>query len=227
MRKTSLFLMTLMLVMATSAWAAPCVQGTMADYLLLGPEGCTIFDKVFYDFGYQGLNKGAADVQVIPLADNPFNPGLGFQSLWVAAGSGQMDSNITFTVAVDGDPAPLRIKDASLVMFGGARAPGSATVTEGLCLPGGGCIDTLYTFDFGLPGAVQLQDSTIFAPKGVILVMKDIGVIGGGFAGQLPGSAAISYVEDRFSQVPEPASIMLLGAALLGIGGIFRRKKAA
>jgi hypothetical protein len=60
----------------------------------------------------------------------------------------------------------------------------------------------------------------VFDPVSVVdIVMKDIGVRGG-----VDGVATLSAVEQRFSQVPEPGTLALIGAGLLALG-VLRRKR--
>jgi len=53
-----------------------------------------------------------------------------------------------------------------------------------------------------------------------LFVTKDI------YVGAALGGATISYVDQTFKTVPEPASLAVLGAGLLGIGFIRRRQAA-
>jgi hypothetical protein len=53
----------------------------------------------------------------------------------------------------------------------------------------------------------------------VIHVSKDIGV-----NGSAEGLATISGVTNNFSEVPEPATMLLLGSGLVGLAGFARRR---
>jgi hypothetical protein len=76
------------------------------------------------------------------------------------------------------------------------------------------------TFDDGTSDSQVVNDVT-FSPSGSLTVSKDITVTDSGTSGH----AEISLVADTFSQtgVPEPATMVLVGAALCGIAVIRRR----
>jgi hypothetical protein len=54
----------------------------------------------------------------------------------------------------------------------------------------------------------------------VVDVVKDIELLGGS-----DGSASLlSGVQNQFSEVPEPGSMLLMGTGALGLAGVLRRK---
>jgi hypothetical protein len=109
------------------------------------------------------------------------------------------------------------IKDASLVQSAsGFTGTGDATITETL-----GGITSITTVN--TQGTTILSANTNFTPTGSIGVVKDIGVSGG-----TNGTASISAIQDTFSQVvPLPATFVLFGTGLAGLGLVRRRRKNA
>jgi hypothetical protein len=57
-------------------------------------------------------------------------------------------------------------------------------------------------------------------PVSIVDVIKDVTLLGG-----TNGSAAlVSGVQNQFSEVPEPGSLMLLGSGVVGVAGMLRRR---
>jgi hypothetical protein len=113
------------------------------------------------------------------------------------------------------------IIDAHLAMNGSQSGSGSATVTENLCF--GNSQPPCMTPDVTLkvessPTLVMLSDAAFFAPVERLTVDKDVNVSGG-----LDGTAQISGVINTISQVPEPGTMFLIGAGLLGLRFLKRR----
>lgn len=224
--KKTLLLIAVLVVGSVASFAADCTTGTLAYFIGLGSTGCTIGDKTFYNFTFTGTAGGgataltSADVTVNPLTSGDLGVLFNFA---LGAGPGQTnDVFVSFDVAVSSGPA--LIKDASLVQTGSIAGTGFGTIGENVCPTDTtsqctGTVSHLDTFDAN--GLVQLSDNTVFSPTGTIHATKDAFVTGG-----TAGLASISGMEDRFSQtIPEPASLSLMGAALLGLAAMIRRKK--
>ncbi len=119
------------------------------------------------------------------------------------------------------------INGASLLTIGVADGNGAQVAVDELILgqPGAQVLGTLSTFDTGaVSGDGVFADAIQFAPRLSIRVLKDI-VLDSFLIGSGPGgSARISFVEQRFSVVPEPSTLALLAIGLTGIGVFGRRR---
>ena len=119
------------------------------------------------------------------------------------------------------------INGASLLTIGVADGNGAQVAVDELILgqPGAQVLGTLSTFDTGaVSGDGVFADAIQFAPQLSIRVLKDI-VLDSFLIGSGPGgSARISFVEQRFSVVPEPSTLALLAIGLTGVGVFGRRR---
>ncbi len=223
--RIALLLSAFVLASALSAFgAASCTVTSYDNYL--GPGfSCGIDDKTFQNFSYStaGTNlMPASSITVNPITTF-HNPGFLFNAPWGVQAGETQGSLIGFTATVD--PGGALINDLSLAMFGAAVVgSGQVSVAETYCL-GDTFADSCAN---GIQGSLltilnsgqsKLTDSVSFAGVSVVDVVKDIELVGGA-----NGSAAlVSGVQNQFSEVPEPGSLMLFGSGIACLAGVMRR----
>ncbi len=197
--------------------AASVSAGTMGlDELIDGGE-FESGDKLFTDFTYTagGDMPEASDITVTDIIDGDGNYGIRFQGPFAdAAGGSGSDALITFTVEATG-PGRL-ISDAHLAgnpdVIGES---GFVAVTETF-LPD--APDTISIYDIEPNGQVNSAWVYFDEPMKVLRVQKNILA----FAGE-NSAATLSFVDQTFSQVPEPTSLGLLASVVLGALAMRRR----
>ena len=183
-----------------------CTGGTLADYTASG-FSCSIDELTFSGFSYHPTASGGASApNAGGVAVNPEKvgtlSGFLFTAGWLVSKGQVEDSAIIYTASCN----QCLIDDVVLIMAGGARSSGTASVSETSVTP----------FVSLLTGGSVLSDMTTFSP-GVptITITKDIGVSGGTAS---DGLAHISTVTNLFSTnmttaTPEPS----LGLLCLGV----------
>jgi len=210
----------MVLLMASSlAFGAECTDGTIADYTAANFT-CTIGDKVFSDFSFTITGSGSLTSFLIQPFISGNEEGFNFVGGYaVGPGPALLDVFIDYKVAtIDGSAT---IGDALLEVAGAGVTGGAGVVSvvENLCLGGTfpGCVGgTLATLQVVGNGSQIIN----FDPVSSLHANKDILLYASG-----EGSFAFaSRVTNGFSQVPEPASLGLLGAGFVFGGYLLRRK---
>jgi hypothetical protein len=198
--------------------------------LFLG-DTITADDKLFRDWTLidtQLVNGGVADyaqVNVTPLTDDPLNPGVKFTAPVGTLGTpfahnGPSSVRVVFSFNVQTTNGLPLIKDNSLLLNGWIFDAGplaTIQVSEEVFDVAGNKIGDKVTLarPSDPPGSGKLATAN-FAPQSFVHVVKTINIQG-------PGSndgAFLTMFEQRFSQVPEPATLAL--ATLLMFAGLAR-----
>ena len=194
------------------------VLGTDASH------GVVVGDKDFYGFTYQGEPAQASDI-TITTTTSPI--GLRFSYTWTSTGDAKVDSVIGYFVHTV-DTIPQNLINGVGLDFNGTTTSAQSVLTNASVTESVYAADQVtqlgQTFgvkDFG-PGNSSNVDSAfmpITPPVRTLFVRKDIQANSSG-----GGTATITFVDNNFSQTPEPASI---GMLCLAAGSLILRRKRA
>jgi hypothetical protein len=194
---------------------------------LVSGGSIVIDDKVFDNWSVDDFSTNPvslSDIEVMALDDQPLNPGLHFHTdnEFTVAGFDLIDLTILFGVStLDG---VARIKDNSLeineFLFGAGNLGGFIAIYEDILDVSGDLIgEKFVSADNFPPPLFDLFDSATFSPQATISIEKTI-LIGGDDVGD---TVSLYDFTQRFSQIPEPATLVLIGVGLTGFG--FARRK--
>lgn len=232
LRKTIAALCSLAICWAATTGASTCsaatiIGATVQLSTLLVPGGTIVAgDKTFTNFSYNitGDMPGAVNVNVIPIQDDAGNFGIRFQGAFVDTTGVAGGSDALITYKVTAGPGRL-ISDAHiegnpslLGLFG------SISVTETF-LP----LSQVPPYQMKIYAdqnlGTKMVDSTVFTPTQSLNVQKDI--LG---LARLnpndpngPSTVTMSFVDQTFSQIPEPTAVLLASCA--GMGLVLTRRR--
>jgi hypothetical protein len=219
-----------LLASVSTSTAATIIGPAVQLSTLIPPGGGTVVagDKTFSNFSYlaTGDMPAAVNVNVVPIIDDLGNYGVRFQGAFIdtTGVAGGSDALITYTVTA-----------ASGMLISGARMEGNPARLG----PFGSisAVDTflpltqippyrLRIFDDQNLG-IQMVDTTAFTPTQSLNVQKDIlglAKMNPSDPNQ-PSTVTMSFVDQTYIQIPEPAACLLLATAGIGLA-FFRRQRS-
>ena len=235
MKRSSLFLLSISIIIliASSAQAAWVPLTEMIPISAIPTDGLVVGDKIFSDFDLTAIAAGGA---FVPSADSVLvcggqntdtgDYGLQFRLAWIVGTEQLINANIDFKVSIAPGYDQWFIEDAVLfLMTAGATGTGAVNATELIYDSSfmGNCLAALdVSREFG-DGGSDLINHSLFLLDGEPALVKEIwaetGII---ISGGTAGTAQLTEVFMLYSQVPEPATILLLG---LGSLALLRRRK--
>ncbi len=224
----------LFFVVSSGIFAAPitpCGTGTLASFIALG--ACSVGDLQFSGFTALPVPAGSVSLAPAAITVSPTvmgGPGLLFTLNAVSTVSVQ-EAKLGFNVAPLMGATNL-INDSTLTQNGAVinGLSGGVTGVEMICVgaafvaPSGTCpAGTMASRNLGtfaVSGVAMNSDPLVFGPTNLAGIVGDFSADAGG-----TGSASvtsfginISEVAGPAGAVPEPATILLTGCALLGLG---------
>lgn len=201
-------------IMSVLVSSSQVLAATMPLSSLLSGATIQSGDKLFSDFTYaETEDMPTADaINVISIQDGDGNFGIRFQGGFVdLPGGSTSDALITFQVSVT---------DAERTIIGATMAANTLPVSAGLS-----SVSETFLPDVVVPGDqlfvssdTSLFDTVAFTmPMSTMMVQKNILL-----AATADTSATLSFIDQTFSQIPEPRALILLIAGLLGLVGTVR-----
>jgi hypothetical protein len=202
------------------AFAAPCVNGSVSDYVSLGSTGCSVGGLDFSSFTV-GLFPGPDAIQIDP-GSVQLAPDSGGFALTIgtplSAGAGDLlGLHFGFNVAAAGG------------LTGGTVALGETDVTfNGVItsLLDAGADGTAIAFDIG--DIIDPVASFSTAPTSFFDVFVELGIDGGesGLAMAGPNLGSITFAPATPGTAPEPGTVSLLLLSLLAVVLLRHRRVA-
>lgn len=209
------------LITGSSAFAAPCLPGTLQDYVNLGAAGCQNGAVTFSAFSSAPGQNGATAIPLLQVMVNPagmqFMPTLQF-TLNQSANPGQLFESFFRFKASSALLTGAMITLNSPVVSGDAAVTGTLDVCPGAMFSGNsptGCANAVSLISLATTGFSMLSDSASFSPRSFFDVFTDLSV-DGGLGG---GSARFNSATVKFTATPEPSAqqLMLAGLAVLAL----------
>lgn len=185
-----------------------------------------IGDKIFGNFAFTYNDFGASDTDLVSsninvrALTNNVGFGLEFQEPLIALNTKTKDVTFQYTAMVDPAYANL-ISDIHLQITGAAGGIGTGIVNE-----------VVYNDSFGGTQVGQvgayvanptsvLESSNDVSPVVKLWIQKDVEVSGN--SGGPASFATITILDQTFSQIPEPSTVLLVALGLLGVVAMKRR----
>jgi hypothetical protein len=217
----------LSIICAAIVLASASVPGAKAQMLILGPsinmtnlvngQDLIVGDKEFSGFSISG-NYQADQVNVTPIQENG-NFGIRFTGAFVSGGQPE-DMSLVYQVSVTNS---MNLISAANLDFNGAVTFGTglAQVVEQVFTNNDQLAGQMQVFISATTNQVsQLSASLpISPPQPFLTLSKDVLLYA-----ELPAFASISDIDQTFTQVPEPSTIVLAAAGLSALFLVRRRR---
>lgn len=229
MKKLVIFLSLSCLLAGTASAGWSPLTGDPVPLSSLFGEGIIVGDKEISEIDIFGFSAGGA---LAPDYDTVFvqggqdtasgDYGLRFLLSWNAGPNQVVNANLHYKVSILPQYEDMYIKDVRLMLLG-VSATGNGLVSVGETImdkPFGDVLASLSSSKTEMDGGSKLIAGSEFAPvKEVWIYSKDISI-----TGNSEGTAHLSEFYQFYSQIPEPATVCLLGfgaATLIS----FRRRR--